>query len=190
METYFFVCHGKTEKLFIEYIASTYRIPLTVLSKKNGKSSIQINMLKSYLKGEINKGTLTQSKLEEYSKVYVLILMDIDELYPMSDGSDLLHLKNPYISGELLNLNEDLILNSKIEYLTFHNDLNMEDVLKKTDLQVPNSKTDIQKIFPLSNTSIKIDGIETVKNEFAKLDDSITTVDKLIEFLQSKRVQF
>ncbi|WP_338838173.1 hypothetical protein WDR10_11210 [Kurthia gibsonii] len=190
MEKYFFVCHGKTEKLFIEYIASTYRIPLELLSKKQGRVSIQINMLKDYIKKERNKGALINKKLNDFSKIYVLILMDLDELNTMPDGSDLLDLKDPYISGELLNSDEDLTLNSKIIYLTFYNDLNMEDVLHKTTLSVPESKTDIQKVFPLSGIEMKAEGIEQVKKEFAQLDDKITNVDKLIEFLQSRKSEF
>lgn len=199
MEKIFFVCHGKTELHFVEYIASTCRIPIEFIAKKSGRSSIQINMLNSTLSKEIERGKLRPSNLNEYDDIYVLMLMDLDELREMPDGSNLLHLEQPYKDGTLLTEDENLIQDKRIHYLTFYNDANMEDVLARTEITVPEMKRDIQKIFPLqeeveSNDNspseelpIAFKGIGYVRDQFALLGEEVTTVPQLINFLLDRR---
>lgn len=59
------ICHGKSEKIFIESIKSNLKLPISTFSHNGGKSSIQITSLMSY----INKTLFKNLKkfAEEYS---------------------------------------------------------------------------------------------------------------------------
>lgn len=177
------IVHGKSELIFAKYICSNLRLPNKIISNNNGKSSIQINGLMSFLKKRQFRSLEAFAK--EYSVEYdkkekklknfkLFIIMDTDDC----DQST----KEKYISGELFRGH------ALQEYIVpIYNIKNFEDVMIKAGIMVKRIPATekghyYSKIFPINTHPLNCDTINQVKT-FAHSIKGVKETN-LLEFVE------
>ena len=131
--------HGKSEKFLASYIYTNLHLPVVIIDKNNGRSSIQINALKNILSSKPYNSL--KSFAEKYSVEYdrkekklgnfkLFIIMDTDDC---SDKT-----REDYISGKLF---ENSCLKEYI--VPIFNSPNLEEVMIKSGIiakKIPDSQ--------------------------------------------------
>jgi hypothetical protein len=173
------IVHGKSEYILVRYIYTNLHLPVKVIAKDKGKSSIQINGLKKMLikkpfkslKEMANEYGIEYDKKSKLLKNFKLfIIMDTDDC----DNDT----KSKYISGELFkgHLLEDYIV-------PIYNDSNLEDVMLKAGIMVKRIKdaqkgTYYSRVFPINTDPMSADTLNQV-HEFANKLDGIKETNML-----------
>ena len=173
------IVHGKSEYILVRYIYTNLHLPVKIIAKDKGKSSIQINGLKSMLskkpfkslKEMANEYGIEYDKKSKLLKNFKLfIIMDTDDC----DNDT----KSKYISGELFkgHLLEDYIV-------PIYNDSNLEDVMLKAGIMVKRIKdaqkgTYYSRVFPINTDPMSADTLNQV-HEFANKLDGIKETNML-----------
>lgn len=165
------IVHGKSERLLASYIYTNLHLPVVIIDRKNGNSSIQINGLNKMFNGKPYDNL--KSFAEKYSVEYdnkkkelknfkLFIIMDTD------DCTD--KVKEDYISGKLF---EHSCLKDYI--VPIYNSPNLEEVMIKAGI-MPKRITDSQKgsyyskIFPINQSPVTNDTLEQIRLFSNKLD--------------------
>ena len=80
------IAHGKSELLLAEHIKSNLHLPIEIYAEKNGKSSIQIDSLKTVLSNNIFKNKtsfkrqyVVEEENRELKNFFVMPIMDLDD---------------------------------------------------------------------------------------------------------------
>lgn len=164
------IVHGKSEHSLVKYIYTNLHLPVALISKDKGRSSIQITGLKSMLKKK------PFNSLEEMAKNYdieydekskclkdfkLFIIMDTDDCDEVT--------KSKYISGELF---KGLSLEDYI--VPIYNNSNLEDVMHKAGIMAERIKdsqkgTYYNKIFPINTKPKSEDTLDQVRTFANKL---------------------
>ena len=175
--------HGKSEFVLTQYIYTNLHLPVKIISRDKGKSSIQINGLPAFLKKKTFQSLKAFS--DEYSVEYdkknrclknfkLFIIMDTDDCEES--------IKQKYISGELFSghpLKEYIVPIYNIE--------NLEDVMLKSGIMVkriPGSDKGsyYSKIFPIYTGAVNADSINQVKTFAHKIRGIKET--NMLEFIE------
>lgn len=165
------IVHGKSEYSLVRYIYTNLHLPVKVIGKDKGKSSIQINGLKNMLskkpfkslKEMANEYVIEYDKKSKSLKNFKLfIIMDTDDC---DDDT-----KRKYISGELFKGHplEDYIV-------PIYNNSNLEDVMLKAGIMVKRIEdsqkgTYYSRIFPINTDPISADTLKQVRLFAGKLN--------------------
>ncbi len=165
------IVHGKSEYSLVRYIYTNLHLPVKVIAKDKGKSSIQINGLKNMLskkpfkslKEMANEYAIEYDKKSKSLKNFKLfIIMDTDDC---DDDT-----KRKYISGELFKGHplEDYIV-------PIYNNSNLEDVMLKAGIMVKRIEdsqkgTYYSRIFPINTDPISADTLNQVRVFASKLN--------------------
>lgn len=165
------IVHGKSEYSLVRYIYTNLHLPVKVIAKDKGKSSIQINGLKNMLskkpfkslKEMANEYAIEYDKKSKSLKNFKLfIIMDTDDC---DDDT-----KRKYISGELFKGHplEDYIV-------PIYNNSNLEDVMLKAGIMVKRIEdsqkgTYYSRIFPINTDPISADTLNQVRLFASKLN--------------------
>ncbi|WP_026836118.1 hypothetical protein [Eubacterium xylanophilum] len=165
------IVHGKSEYSLVRYIYTNLHLPVKVIAKDKGKSSIQINGLKNMLskkpfkslKEMANEYVIEYDKKSKSLKNFKLfIIMDTDDC---DDDT-----KRKYISGELFKGHplEDYIV-------PIYNNSNLEDVMLKAGIMVKRIEdsqkgTYYSRIFPINTDPISADTLNQVREFASKLN--------------------
>ncbi|MFV0527797.1 MAG: hypothetical protein ACK5MN_03605 [Lachnospiraceae bacterium] len=152
------IVHGKSELDLVKYIYTNLHLPVKIISRDRGKTSIQINGLLDFM--QKGKFASLKSFAEEYTIEYdrkrkclknfkLFIIMDTD------DCSESTRAK--YISGELF---RGHILEKYI--VPIYNISNLEDVMIKARIMVrriPDKEKGkyYSKIFPINTEPVSLD---------------------------------
>ncbi len=178
------IVHGKSEFNIVRFIYTNLHLPVKIIARDSGKTSIQINGLLDFM----NKGSFKD--LKKFAEEYVVefdkrnkkllnfklfIIMDTDDCNE--------NMKDKYISGKLF---DDHILKNYI--VPIYNIRNLEDVMLKAGIMVKKiSNKDkgryYTKIFPIntepmSNDTVK--QVETFRDKIKNLRE--TNMEKFIEY--------
>ena len=165
------IVHGKSEYSLVRYIYTNLHLPVKVIAKDKGKSSIQINGLKNMLskkpfkslKEMANEYAIEYDKKSKSLKNFKLfIIMDTDDC---DDDT-----KRKYISGELFKGHplEDYIV-------PIYNNSNLEDVMLKAGIMVKRIEdsqkgTYYSRIFPINTDPVSADTLNQVRVFASKLN--------------------
>lgn len=178
------IVHGKSEFHLIRYIYTNLHLPVKIISKDKGRSSIQINGLKDYLNKKCfktlsafaNEYAVEYDKKKKVLKNFKLfVIMDTDDC---SEAA-----KKDYISGEMFKghpLQEYIV--------PIYNISNFEDVMIKAGIivkRIPNSEkgTYYSKIFPINTGPVSSDTLKQIRVFATKIKDvKQTNMLKFIEY--------
>ena len=165
------IVHGKSEYSLVRYIYTNLHLPVKVIAKDKGKSSIQINGLKSMLSKKPFKslkemateyGIEYDKKSKSLKNFKLFIIMDTDDC---DEGT-----KSKYISGELFKGHplEDYIV-------PIYNNSNLEDVMLKAGIMVKRIEdsqkgTYYSRVFPINTDPISADTLNQVRVFASKLN--------------------
>lgn len=174
--------HGKSEQEFVKFIYTNLHLSVKIISKDNGKHSIQINGLIKF----INKHF---KSLEEFADKYAI---EYDEkakellnfkIFTIMDTDDCNEeIKDKYISGELFKRH------ALSKYIVpIYNIKNMEDVMMRAGIMIEKIKnsekgTYYSKIFPVNTSPKSIDTLNQVR-AFAKKIKGINQTN-MLEFIE------
>ncbi len=166
------IVHGKSERFLASYIYTNLHLPVVIIDKNKGKSSIQINALYNILSSRPFNSLKSFAK--EYSVEYdekekklrnfrLFIIMDTDDC---SDKT-----REAYISGKLF---EDCCLKEYI--VPVFNSPNLEDVLIKAGImakRIPDSQKGsfYSKIFPINQDPFSSDTLDQIRLFSKKLEN-------------------
>lgn len=158
------IVHGKSELLLVKYITTNLHLPIKIIARDNGRSSIQINGLKAFL--DKNPYNDLKAFAKEYNVEYdrknkrlknfkIFVIMDTD------DCNDAI--KESYISGRLFKghpLEEYIV--------PVFNTPNLEEVMKKANIitkqyHIASKGTYYSRIFPINTQPLSHDTINQVK---------------------------
>jgi len=176
------IVHGKSELNLVKYIYTNLHLPVKIISRDRGKTSIQINGLLDFMQN--GKFKSLKSFAEEYVIEYdrkskclknfkLFIIMDTDD----SDENT----KDKYISGELF---RGHILEKYV--VPIYNISNLEDVMIKAQIMVqriPDSEKGkyYSKIFPINTEPVSLDTIKQVTTFANKIENIQQT--NMLEFI-------
>lgn len=165
------IVHGKSEFILVRYIYTNLHLSVKVIAKDKGKSSIQINGLKSLLnkkpfnslKEMANEYGIEYDKKSKSLKNFKLfIIMDTDDCDEDA--------KSKYISGELFKGHplEDYIV-------PVYNISNLEDVMLKAGIMVKRIEdsqkgTYYSKVFPINTVPMSVDTLNQVRSFANRLE--------------------
>ena len=165
------IVHGKSEYSLVRYIYTNLHLPVKVIAKDKGKSSIKMNGLKNMqskkpfksLKEMANEYAIEYDKKSKSLKNFKLfIIMDTDDC---DDDT-----KRKYISGELFKGHplEDYIV-------PIYNNSNLEDVMLKAGIMVKRIEdsqkgTYYSRIFPINTDPVSADTLNQVRVFASKLN--------------------
>lgn len=162
------IVHGRSEFALVRYVYTNLHLPVKIISKDKGRSSIQINGLCDFL----NKKPFKALKdfANEYSIEYdkktkklinfkLFIIMDTDDCNEST--------KEKYITGKLF---EGHPLKEYI--IPIYNISNLEDVMLKARIMVKRIADSqkggyYSKVFPINTEPLSVDTINQIR-EFAK----------------------
>lgn len=162
------IVHGKSEFALVKYIYTNLHLPVKIISKDKGRSSIQINGLLDFLNKKPFKSLkeFANEYLVEYDKkakklinFKLFIIMDTDDCNETT--------KEKYITGKLF---EGHPLKEYI--IPVYNISNLEDVMLKAGIMVKRIEDSqkgsyYSKIFPINTEPLSVDTMNQVR-EFAK----------------------
>lgn len=162
------IVHGKSEFALVRYVYTNLHLPVKIISKDKGRSSIQINGLCDFLNKKPFK--VLKDFANEYSVEYdkkakklinfkLFIIMDTDDCNEST--------KEKYITGKLF---EGHPLKEYI--IPIYNISNLEDVMLKAGIMVKRIADSqkggyYNKIFPINTEPLSVDTINQIR-EFAK----------------------
>lgn len=170
------IVHGKSEHYLASYIYTNLHLPVVIVGRNSGRSSIQINGLKSFLSSRPynNLKTFADTYSVEYDKkekklknFRLFIIMDTDDCSEKT--------KEDYISGRLFE-------NSRLkDYIVpIFNSPNLEDVMMKAGImtkRISDSQKGsyYSKIFPINHdpvTNDTLDQIRLLSNKLANVKET------------------
>lgn len=176
------IVHGKSELALVKYIYTNLHLPVKIISKDNGKSSIQINGLMNFLKKKFkslssfaNEYVIEYDKKNKVLKNFKLfIIMDTDDCEE--------RIKQNYISGKMF-----------LEYplsqyiVPIYNISNLEDVMMKAGIivkRISDSEkgTYYSKIFPINSAPMSIDTVNQIRTFATKIKGIKQT--NMLEFIE------
>jgi hypothetical protein len=176
------IVHGKSERFLASYIYTNLHLPVEIIDKQNGKSSIQINALQKILSGKPFNSL--KSFAETYSIEYdkknktlksfkLFIIMDTD------DCSD--QAKEEYISGKMF---ESSCLKDYI--VPIYNSPNLEEVMIKAGImtkRISDSQKGsyYSKVFPINQEPFSNDTLKQIQSLSNKLQGVKET--NLLEYI-------
>lgn len=176
------ICHGKSEVSIMSFIKQTYRLPIKIKSKNGGEHSIQITSLLQYLNRREYKSQ------ENFLKKFKLNKITNDtKIYTIMDSDDCTkdQFQN-YISG---NMFKDHPLKKCI--VPIFNDINLEDVVKRANLEVYKEKSEAFRIFPFANNNPNYTKDSSIQYVYKRLKkDNKTNLDQLILYCMKNKTQF
>lgn len=157
------IVHGKSELNLVKYIYTNLHLPVKIISRNKGKTSIQINGLLDYMQKGVFKNL--KSFAEEYAIEYdkknkclknfkLFIIMDTDDCDKIT--------KDKYISGQMF---QGHLLENYV--VPIYNISNLEDVMIKAQIMVHRIQdsekgTFYSKIFPINTEPVSFDTIKQV----------------------------
>ncbi|MCI2913685.1 hypothetical protein [Staphylococcus hominis] len=176
------ICHGKSEVSIMTFIKQAYRLPIKIKSKNGGENSIQITSLLRYLNRreyKSQKNFLEKFKLDKITnntKIYTI--MDTDDCNKEQFQN--------YINGSMFK-NHPL----KKCIIPIFNDINLEDVVKRANLEVYKEKSEAFRIFPFSNNNLNYTKNSSIEYVYERLkNDNRTNLDQLILYCMENKTQF
>lgn len=170
------IVHGKSEHYLASYIYTNLHLPIVIISKNKGKSSIQINALKNMLNSKPynNLKTFADTYSIEYDKkektlkdFKLFIIMDTDDCSEKT--------KEDYISGKLF---ESSCLKDYI--VPIFNSPNLEAVMMKSGImtkRISDSQKGnyYSKVFPINHdpvTNDTLDQIQLLSNKLKNVNET------------------
>ncbi len=164
------IVHGKSELALVPYIHTNLHLPIKTISRKGGKTSIQISGLKDFLKKrqfQSLSAFANEYSVEFDKKNKKLVDFKLFIIMDMDDCDE--NMQKKYMSKELFNghpLKEYMI--------PIYNIRNLEDVLLKAGImseKIPDSKkgTYYNKIFPINKKPMSVDTVNQIRYFAAKL---------------------
>lgn len=163
----FIIAHGKSELLLAEHIKSNLHLPIEIYAEGNGKTSIQIDSLKTVLGNNIFKNKRAFNKKyaveEKDGKLINFSLMPIMDLDDTCDEK-----KEKYISGEMF---KNHWLSPYI--IPIWNNENLDEVLLDLKLikSKPNNKEKgkvYRELFPKNKGESDKQQVENLMKHFQK----------------------
>ncbi|OJG25594.1 hypothetical protein RR47_GL001643 [Enterococcus columbae DSM 7374 = ATCC 51263] len=162
------VCHGKSEVRIVENLRRNLKIPIAILSEKNGKNSIQIGKsLDRFLHKKLNKkkavndlGIIEYDKKGQPLDLKIFILMDLDDVqeHQMIEN---------YKNGTLFSKHKFSNL-----IIPLYNDGNLEEVMLRMGYDTPNDKREkvmvYDRLFSAQNISENLTSIEKFMEDCKK----------------------
>ncbi len=161
------IVHGKSELLLAEHIKSNLHLPIEIYSENNGKTSIQINSLRTVLGNNIfkNKRSFNKEYIVEEEKGILknFSLMPIMDLDDTSENK-----KQKYISGEMF---RNHWLSPYI--IPIWNKENLDEVLLDLKLidKLPNNKEKgkvYRDLFPTNKGETDVQQVKNLMDMFEK----------------------
>ena len=175
------ICHGKSEKIFAEYLKSNLKIPIVILSESNGKNSIQIGRsLDVYISNRL-KDKNSLKKMAENIKITKKYPENL-KIFPIMDLDDTLDssIITGFRSGEVFKNHwlSDL-------FVPIYNDKNFEEALKSMGREPAKHKNtkvkDYIRVFPVQRGESDINAIFSFWEDCKKC--SKTNMEELLEYL-------
>lgn len=145
------IVHGQTEKILVERLKSQFKLNIKIIS--NGKSSVQINGLASFINRnqEIKDCIKDDIKADDFT---MYTIMDVDEVDIDKD------IKNNYLNGNVSKVKKDI--KNQVKIVALYNKENIEDMFKKITGSKPDSKN--------GGTTRKFITERLIKRDFCKTD--------------------
>lgn len=176
------IVHGKSELALTKYIYTNLHLPVKIISKDNGKSSIQINGLMDFLKKKFKSlSTFANEYSIEYDKKNK-ILKNF-KLFTIMDTDDCEDdIMQKYISGEMF------CGHPLSQYIVpIYNSSNLEDIMVKAGIMVKRISdaekgTYYSKIFPINSAPMSIDTVDQVRTFAYKIKGIKET--NMLEFVE------
>ena len=158
------IVHGKSERYLVSYIYTNLHLPIAIIDKNGGRSSIQINALTNILSSKPfnNLKSFAETYAVEYDKkekklnnFKLFIIMDTDDCSEET--------RDEYISGKLF---EHSCLKEYI--VPVFNSPNLEEVLVKAGImtkKISDSQkgTYYSKVFPINQKPLSIDTLDQIR---------------------------
>lgn len=175
------VCHGESEVLLIEHLRKNYRIPIETLSEKNGRRSININTINSYLEAHF-------PSVDDYIKCFDDCInhekrrLINHKIFAVMDKDD--------TSDEIYDKYKDKTLFKshwwgKDDYIVpIYFYPNMDYVFRKHGFEINTSRDKPQQYFKLLST--KSDEIIGMLKSLPKSESNIKELLDYIEYFQKK----
>ena len=173
------IVHGKSERFLASYIYTNLHLPVVIIDKNKGRSSIQINGLKKILSSKPYNSL--KSFADEYSveydrkekKLKLFIIMDTDDCSEKT--------REDYISGKLF---ENSCLKDYI--VPIYNSPNIEEIMVKSGImakRIPDSEKGsyYSKIFPINQDPFSNDTLDQIRLFSKKLENVKET--NLLEYV-------
>lgn len=163
------IVHGKSELLLAEHIKSNLHLPIEIYAEKNGKSSIQIDSLKTILNNNIFKNKTSfkrqyavEEENRELKNFFVMPIMDLDDT--TEDKIE------QYKSGKMF---ENHWLSSYI--IPIWNNKNLDQVLFDLNLisKMPNNKEKGKvygELFPTHRGETDLEQVKKLLTHFQNSD--------------------
>ncbi len=161
------IVHGKSELLLSEHIKSNLHLPIEIYAESNGKTSIQIDGLKTVLGNNIfkNKRAFTKKYIVEeengnFKNFSIMPIMDLDDTNEER--------KQKYISGEMF---KNHWLSPYI--VPVWNKENLDEVLLDLKLidKLPNDREKgkiYRNLFPTNKGETDIEQVKNLLEKFEK----------------------
>lgn len=164
------IVHGKSELALVRYIHTNLHLPIRTISRKGGKTSIQINGLREFLnkKQFCSLSAFANEYSVEYDKrnkklidFKLFIIMDVDDC---DENMQKQYRYKKLFDGHPL----------KGYIVPIYNIRNLEEVLLKAGImteKIPDSKkgTYYNKIFPINTKPMSVDTVNQIRFFAAKL---------------------
>ncbi len=166
------IVHGKSELALVKYIYTNLHLPVKIIAKDKGRSSIQINGVADYVSKKKIKSLSTfaseyaieyDKKTKELKNFKLFIVMDTDDCEEDT--------RKKYISGELF---KDSPLKDYI--VPIYNTENLEDVMIKARIMVeriPDAQkgTYYSRVFPINTDPVSLNTINQVVEFYRKVEN-------------------
>ena len=180
------IVHGKSELLLAEHIKSNLHLPIEIYSLKNGKTSIQIDILMTILgnndfknKSKLKQKYIIEEKNKKFINFFIMPIMDLDDTTEEKIKK--------YKNGEMF---KNHWLSPYI--IPIWNDINLDHVLYDLKLisKLPNDKEKgkvYEELFPKNTGQADLEQV----NKLLKYFESTTKtnmnifIEKCLESLQT-----
>lgn len=177
------IVHGKSEIHLVKYIYTNLHLPVKIISRGNGRESIQINGLKDFLnkRNFLSLSAFAKEYTIEYDKktktlknFKLFLIMDTDDCTEAA--------KTEYISGKMFRghpLQEYIV--------PIYNINNLEDVMIRANIMTKRIR-DSQKgnyysrIFPINTEPLNVDTLKQIQIFASKIKNVKQT--NLLEFIE------
>lgn len=176
------ICHGKSEVSIMKFIKQVYRLPIKIVSEDGGKNSVQITSLLNFLNRRDFKNlayflrTFELDKLTKNTKIFTIMDTDDCNITQFNAYIDKSMFKNHHLENYIIPI---------------YNKINLEDVIKRTKLNIYNNKADAVKIFPIRNSKNNINKKDSVQIVYDELkNDKGTNLDKLLLYCMENETKF
>ncbi len=170
------IVHGKSELALVKYIYTNLHLPVKIIAKDKGRSSIQINGVADYVSKKKIKSLSAfaseyaieyDKKTKELKNFKLFIIMDTDDCEEET--------RKKYTSGELF---KDSPLKDYI--VPIYNTENLEDVMIKAGIMVeriPDAQkgTYYSRVFPINTDPVSLNTINQVVEFYRKVENVKST---------------